>query len=45
MHNERQQAIRELVGQWMHSAQSNLALARLTDDEFPQCNQRPSAPQ
>lgn len=33
MHNERQQAIRELVGQWMHSAQSDLALARLTDDE------------
>jgi HEPN domain-containing protein len=33
MPNERQQAIRELVGQWMHSAQSDLALARLSDDE------------
>jgi HEPN domain-containing protein len=33
MPNERQQAIRELVGQWMHSARSDLALARLTDDE------------
>jgi hypothetical protein len=50
MPDEREEAIQELVAEWMRRARSDLALARLTEDEvshrrsWPFTPSRPTAP-